>query len=584
MGRVGRGAGAARRGDPGRAERRRPGKPRRREAESVPCRHRSAALPASPPRCGPRLRDCGGTQRGGTRRAQPSAPSSDSAPRCGVKRAAGRLSPVPVRESSPARGLGPRPGTAGRSRRRCRRSGPRVSALPSGRDAEPRSVRTLRRQRGAADFGPEQPSAPAPRPPAPGPHRGLREPDGPRQLRGRVQRAALPAPLPLPPFPRSARAVCPLPPLRPPEEPLSHPRPLPLTASPPQKRSSRTDAAAPHRRDGPERGCGAHFPLPARPDSAPAGALYPSCPPRRGAPSAVGCGADPPDPTPLRPGGVRPALGPFPLGPAPPSRYRRSPSGRGGPASPPAAQLRYLRGGPLGRAEPGPGPSVHGGAGAAGLRGWPRSGGKRRGQEEGGDARGARGGAGPAAPRGRTGGCGTPHRTSGHLAGGSRSSTAPQYERRPAGGLHTRPPGPHRCSSARSAPTGPQTPLLPPIPPQLTLPSATGLRGAASCGVEKGAGGCWEAAPPRAPPAVRGPCGATRGRCRPVGTANTGGAAGTAAARGAPEPPAVSRRPLPGTSAPPPQHLERRCPHAAPPALLLPPTPPSHRLNGRSMS
>ena len=242
MGRVGRGAGAARRGDPGRAERRRPGKPRRREAESVPCRHRSAALPASPPRCGPRLRDCGGTQRGGTRRAQPSAPSSDSAPRCGVKRAAGRLSPVPVRERSPARGLGPRPGTAGRSRRRCRRSGPRVSALPSGRDAEPRSVRTLRRQRGAADFGPEQPSAPAPRPPAPGPHRGLREPDGPRQLRGRVQRAALPAPLPLPPFPRSARAVCPLPP-----PPPSGGAPLP-PAAPPAHGIPPPEAELPHRR------------------------------------------------------------------------------------------------------------------------------------------------------------------------------------------------------------------------------------------------------------------------------------------------------------------------------------------------
>lgn len=374
----------------------------------------------------------------------------------------------------------------------------------------------------------------------------------------------------------TALGLCTSPPPRSPKEPLAHPRPLPFATPPEKGAPAPTLPLAPTGRTG--RGCGAHFPLPARPASAPApaGAPYRSLflPLPLWALSAVGCGTEPPDPAAARGGfGPRSAL-PARTRPSLPLRaqplWSQRPRAPPRPPTPrPAAPLPAGGATPKGRAGPGALSAWRCGRGrAAGLaplrRKAPRPGrGRRRAESAGGG-----GGGGPAAPRGRTGGCGTPHRTSGRLAGGHGSPRPRHRNATPRVG-RTRDPGSSSVFQRRSAPKGLQTPLLPPPTP---LPSNHQVVRGRELRVGMGTGEVGGSGTPHAPPAMRGPCGATRGRCRPVGIANTGGAAGTAEPRSPGAPPAVSRRP-PREHPPPRQHLERRCPHITPP----PPVPPGGR-------
>lgn len=418
--------------------------------------------------------------------------------------------------------------------------------------APPRSHRLGTRRRAPSvrrtDFGPRQ------RPHRVHPHRGLREPDGPRPLRGRLQRSALPAPLPLPPFPHSARAVY----LPPPPAPRRSPSPTrgPSHSRPPPRREPPHRRCRSHRRDGPDGAAALTSPFPharPRPRPRPAPPTAPSSSPSRcGLSRPWGAARSPP--TPLRPGGGSGRARLFPLGPAPPSRYGRSPSGRSGPAPPRVPlplgpQRRYLRGGPLRRAGPGPGPSVHGGAGAAGLRGWPRSGGKRRGQEGGGDARRVRGegeGAALRLPGAELAAAGP--RTARRVA--SRVGTVPHgpaIETPPRGWAAHATPGPHRCSSAVRPQRDCRPRCFPPPPP---FPPTTRLCGAASCGSGWARGRWGEAAPLTHPRR----CGV---RAEPPGAAaapsvspTPGGPPGPRS-RGAPEPPLLCLGGPPGNIRPP---------------------------------
>lgn len=418
--------------------------------------------------------------------------------------------------------------------------------------APPRSHRLGTRRRAPSvrrtDFGPRQ------RPHRVHPHRGLREPDGPRPLRGRLQRSALPAPLPLPPFPRSARAVY----LPPPLLPEGAPRPpaAPPIRDPPREGSPRTDAAA--RTDGTDRtGLRRSLPPSRTPGLGPGPGRRPLPLPLPPPPvvGSLGRGVRHGAPRPrCGPGGVRAALGSSRSDPPLPPVTGAAPLVAAAPRPPrvplpPGPQRRYLRGGPLRRAGPGPGPSVHGGAGAAGLRGWPRSGGKRRGQEGGGDARRVRGegeGAALRLPGAELAAAGP--RTARRVA--SRVGTVPHgpaIETPPRGWAAHATPGPHRCSSAVRPQRDCRPRCFPPPPP---FPPTTRLCGAASCGSGWARGRWGEAAPLTHPRR----CGV---RAEPPGAAaapsvspTPGGPPGPRS-RGAPEPPLLCLGGPPGNIRPP---------------------------------